>query len=69
MASISLRRIINCAKALMVRQGFARRTAIRMALNIVARNKTPMNKRPVTVNSEYALEYLQHRNRTMAGAR
>jgi len=61
------RRIINCAKALMRRQGLPRRRALVAAFKICARPSSAAHARPVNVaRSEYALEMLQHRARTMS---
>lgn len=63
----SIRRIINCAKALMRRQGLPRRRAITAAFKICARSSGASHTRPVNLaRSETALEYLQHRQRTMS---
>lgn len=65
----SLRRIISCALLLIQRQGFSRRHAIAAAISIIekAGDKSPASTRPLNAaRSEAALEYLQHRNRTMS---
>lgn len=64
-----LRRVIECARALMARQGFARRRAIAAALKICQR--TAVSRQPSVdyARREASLEYLQHRNRSMAGVR
>lgn len=67
-APISLRAVIACARALEVKQGFGRRRAIAAALKIVAKNpgyKPARKSSAGTARSEAALEYLQHRARSL----
>lgn len=63
-APFPLRRVIDCAKRLMARQGFDRRRAIKAALEIVARTpQAPVEKRrPMPAETQ---EHLTHRARSM----
>lgn len=63
-----LRRVIECARKLESKQGFPRRSAIKAAIAIVGRNPEPViTRKPANAaRREYALEYLSHRNHSMA---